>query len=224
MTPSLLYVKVDNLSFLILFSYVKSLKPGMSLVAPLWTFSITSTWHLNLGAQTELAYSKCGLSNALYRRRKNSSYRCMNDLLIRPAITFALLCAPHNEVVGGYIGFHPSVRPVSRVYSVAPTVLVGSISYLHILSSNFRRSVACKVYCKIFLFFLICNFDFVLFWLGIWCESLVWVIMGRRGVSQNAGVLVVLVNLIWYMFIKNQINIHQHPYLALLGELWGKIR
>ena len=33
----------------------------------------------------------------------------------------------------------------------------------------------------------------MLFWLGIWCESLVWVIMGRRGVSQNAGVLVVLV-------------------------------
>ena len=46
---------------------------------------------------------------------------------------------------------------------------------------------------KFWQFFKICNFDFVLFWLGIWCESLVWVIMGRRGVSQNAGVLVVLV-------------------------------
>ena len=32
-----------------------------------------------------------------------------------------------------------------------------------------------------------------MFWLGIWCESLVWVIMGRRGVSQNVGILVVLV-------------------------------
>ena len=29
-----------------------------------------------------------------------------------------------------------------------------------------------------------------MFWLGIWCESLVWVIIGRRGVSQNAGILV----------------------------------
>ena len=48
---------------------------------------------------------------------------------------------------------------------------------------------------KFWQFFKICNFDFVLFWLGIWCESLVWVIMGRRGVSQNAGVLVVLVGL-----------------------------
>ena len=28
-------------------------------------------------------------------------------------------------------------------------------------------------------FIWICNFDFVLFWLGIWCESLVCVIMGR---------------------------------------------
>ena len=47
---------------------------------------------------------------------------------------------------------------------------------------------------KFWQFYKICNFDFVLFWLGIWCESLVWVIMGRRGVSQNAGVLVVLVS------------------------------
>ena len=30
-------------------------------------------------------------------------------------------------------------------------------------------------------FFKTCNFDFVLFWLGIWCESWVRVIMGRRG-------------------------------------------
>ena len=36
----------------------------------------------------------------------------------------------------------PSIRPASRVRSVAPTGLVGSISYLYILSSNFRRCVA----------------------------------------------------------------------------------
>ena len=60
-----------------------------------------------------------------------------------------LLYPPKYEVVGGYIGFTPSVRPsvcpsvhpASRVRSVAPTVLVGSISYLYILSSNFRRCV-----------------------------------------------------------------------------------
>ena len=36
-------------------------------------------------------------------------------------------------------------------------------------------------------FFLICNFDFVFFWHGIWCQSLLWVIMGRQGVPRNAG-------------------------------------
>ena len=53
-----------------------------------------------------------------------------------------------SKVVGGYIGFTPSVRPASCVRSVAPTVLVGSISYLCILSSNFRRFVVCRVECK----------------------------------------------------------------------------
>ena len=89
----------------------------------------------------------------------------------------------------------PSVRPASHVRSVAPKVLVESISYLYIFSSNFRRCVVYKGSCKISIFgnfFLICNF--VLFWLGIWCESLVWVINhGAAGVSQNAGVLFVLV-------------------------------
>ena len=71
------------------------------------------------------------------------------------------LYPPTNEVVRGYIGFTPSVHlsvhlsvcpsvsPTSRIRSVAPTVLVGSISYLYILSSNFRRCAACKVSCKI---------------------------------------------------------------------------
>ena len=47
------------------------------------------------------------------------------------------------------IKFSKDVCPASCVRSVVPTVLVGSISYLYILSSNFRRCAACKVYCKI---------------------------------------------------------------------------
>ena len=35
--------------------------------------------------------------------------------------------------------------------------------------------------------FQICNFGFVLFWLGIWYESIVW---GSRGYYQNSGILV----------------------------------
>ena len=69
-------------------------------------------------------------------------------------MTILYLYPPHNEVVGGILvsfrpSICPSVRPASCVRSVAATVLVGSISYLYILSSNFRRCVACNVSCKI---------------------------------------------------------------------------
>ena len=99
----------------------------------------------------------------------------------------------------GYIGFTSSVRlsvslsicPASLVHSAAPTVLVGSISYIYILSNNFWRCVMYQVSRKLSKFeffgnfFNMCNLlDFVLFWLGIWCQSLVWVIMGRRGISE----------------------------------------
>ena len=86
------------------------------------------------------------------------------------------------KLLGGYIGFTPSVHlsvcpsvcPASHVRSVAPTILVGSISYLYILSSNFRSCGACKVFGKLQnlnfrQLFKICNFVIVLFWLGIWC-------------------------------------------------------
>ena len=62
---------------------------------------------------------------------------------------FNLLYPPHKEVVGGCIVLTPSVRPASCVRSVTPTVQVGSILNLYILSSNVRRCVACKVSCKI---------------------------------------------------------------------------
>ena len=66
----------------------------------------------------------------------------------------------------------PSVCGQIGVRSVFSTILATSVSHLHILSSDFKRYVICKFVCKIskfeFLaFFLICNFYFVLFWLGI---------------------------------------------------------
>ena len=91
----------------------------------------------------------------------------------------------------------------NRVRSVSSRILIGSISYSHILSSNFRRCVACNARFKIqkfeifAIFFKICNFDFVFLWLGIQYDSMVWVIMRRRGYPQNAGVLVVL---LWLSF------------------------
>ena len=116
------------------------------------------------------------------------------------------LYPPHHEVVGwgGIFGFTPSVRLSVRpsiLHPVSPlcsTYSSGWIhSYLYILSSNFRRCVAC--FLQNFKTWIFCNFfKFVtlswdltfFFWLGIWCESLVWVIMGQQGVFQNAGVLV----------------------------------
>ena len=144
---------------------------------------------------------------------------------------------PAQRSCWGYIGFSPSVRlsvrPASRprVRSVVPTVQAGSISYLYILSSNFRRCVACKVSCKFlrlrfWQFCKICNFDFVLLWLEIWCESLVWVIMGRRGVSQNAGVLVVLVTYDINEWLAGNVNWCWTPPAILRGwahETDGKL-
>ena len=116
----------------------------------------------------------------------------------------------------------PSVRLSicghNRVRSVSSTILVGSISYIHILSSNFRRCAAYKV-CITFTnttFWQIiwfCNFDFVFFWLGIQYESVVWVIMRRRGYPQHAGSLVVLVFIVLtqchekHMFAAVQLNV-----------------
>ena len=105
---------------------------------------------------------------------------------VKTIITPAIIIPAAQRSCLGSIGFTPFARPSSRVRSVAPTVLVGSISCLYILSSNFRRCVLCKGSCKnsdvkFLAFFLICNFDFVLFWLGNWCESLVWAIMGGGG-------------------------------------------
>ena len=56
----------------------------------------------------------------------------------------------------------PSVRlsvcGQNRVRSVSSTILIGSISYLHILSSNLRRCVACNARFKIQKFEILANF------------------------------------------------------------------
>ena len=70
-------------------------------------------------------------------------------------------------------------------------------------------------------FFKICNFDFVLFWLGIWRESLVWVgNHGAVGVSQNAGVLVVLVypNIIYCVVVWGAASLKNMMSVLLLQK------
>ena len=147
----------------------------------------------------------------------------LDDLahLLNPMMLQVLVCPnPSSELVGNswnacyipctmkllggtLVSLRPSVCPSvclsvcpSRIpYPLCSTYSSGWIHFIFIiLPSNCRRCVACKIADQIskFEFFKICYFDFVFFWL-FWCESLVWVILRQRGVSQNAGVLVVLV-------------------------------
>ena len=65
----------------------------------------------------------------------------------------------------------PSVCEQNRVCSVSFTILVGSISYPHILSSNLRRCVLCKHFSnvnkwKFWQILKICNIDLSCFDLG----------------------------------------------------------
>ena len=165
-----------------------------------WYWLICLTCHLDVWTTYDLTWKldlEFSWSN-LNSLRPSDAYMCVSrlDHHNSPA---------HNKVVGGYIGFTPSVnasvpRP-SRI--TCPLCTAYSSGWIHFIFIHLTKQLQ-KVCCLLsFLqnfkisifgnFFQMCNFDFVLFSLGIWCESLVWVIMGRRGVSQNAGVLVVLV-------------------------------
>ena len=97
---------------------------------------------------------------------------------------FTLLYPHFNEVGRGYTGFTSSVH-LSVPLSIrgpnhvrSSTILAGSISYLHILSINFRK-------CKIKTFEILANFSNLELWLWIWHESIVWVIIGRRQVFSE---------------------------------------
>ena len=75
---------------------------------------------------------------------------------------FSLIIRPRTTKLLGVYWFRsvrPSVCSTSCVRSVAPTVLVGSISYSYILSSNFRRCVACKGSGKIWKFQFLAIFE-----------------------------------------------------------------
>ena len=86
-----------------------------------------------------------------------------------------------TKLLGGgvwLVSLRPSGRPTCRVPSVAPTVLVRCISYLHILSSNCRRCVAHKVSCKFLAIFsnLYLWLCLVVTWDLMWITS-----MGNHG-------------------------------------------
>ena len=102
---------------------------------------------------------------------------------------------------------HPSVHPASCVQSVAPSVLVGSISYLCILLSNFRSCVMSNISCKILRFEFLEVFlkSVTLTWYLMWITNMC--NHGVAGVSWKAGILVILVGSdnglspVWYLAI-----------------------
>ena len=90
-------------------------------------------------------------------------------ILISLSVSSMFLYPRFNEVERGVYWYHLvrlSVRPPvrlsvcgqNRVRSVSSRILIGLISYFHILSSNFRRCVACNARFKIQKFEILANF------------------------------------------------------------------
>ena len=97
----------------------------------------------------------------------------------------------HTPTRKGSYWFHvvrPSACRQNRVRFVSSTILTGSISYLHMLSSSFRRCIACNFVSKFwnrnFRHFLkeivICDFVWFLTWNPIWINSMGNIKMGRE--------------------------------------------
>ena len=102
---------------------------------------------------------------------------------------------PHasTKLKGGYTGITLSVCPsVDRIVSALYLQQYSSDPF-HICTSyqgtseGVSRGMPVSKFknFKFGLIFKICNFDFVFFWLGIQYDSMVWVIMRRRGVSSE---------------------------------------
>ena len=107
-----------------------------------------------------------------------------------------------NEVERGVYWYHLvrlSVCGQNRVRSVSSTILIRSISYLHILSSNFRRCVVCnarfeiKIFWNFGEFFKFVTLTLSSFDLGSNMTQWYGQSWGGGGYPPNAGVLVVLV-------------------------------
>ena len=139
----------------------------------------------------------------------NQSPFYWHEVMLIPAWTSNYALRTTKLLEGILVSLRPSVRPSVRL-SVRPSVrpsripcpLCSSYSsgwiyfiFIHLIK---QLQKVCLVesffqHLNFWQFFKICIFYLVLSWLGIWCESLVWVIMGQRRVSQNESVLVVLV-------------------------------
>ena len=120
----------------------------------------------------------------------------LSDQTQQIEIRVSLLYPRFNEVDRGVYWYHLvrlSVRPsVDRIVSALYLQQYSSDPF-HICTSYQATSegvwrvmpVSKFKNLKFLRIFKICNFDFVIFWLGIQYDSMVWVIMRRRGVSSE---------------------------------------
>ena len=174
----------------------------MSIITDLLTVGPSRTTFIEISVKVQLfaarknALQKFHLQNISHVSKPQCVNLLMNCQLTDIFSIMRLIIPPAQQSCWGgiLVSLRPSVpHPVSALY-----LLQFWLDPFHIYASYQATSEGvsrAKFLAKFqnLAIFKICNFDFVLFWLGIWCESLVWVIMGRRGVSQNVGVLVVLV-------------------------------
>ena len=128
----------------------------------MWFFSITIIYFIwvseNIMVLFKFSTTKMPLQNNcsfLHSRELFQYLGCWSS----GSLSLTDYYTPSEQSCWGVCWFHsvrpsvcmsvcPSVRPASPVRSVAPTVLVGFISYLYILSRNFKRCVAFKVSSK----------------------------------------------------------------------------
>ena len=106
----------------------------------------------------------------------------------------------NNEVVGGYIGFTPSICLSVRPSVPHPVSALERLQFwldpFHIYTSHEATSYGVSLVkflakfqkFEFLQFFKIYDFHLVWFWLGIWSESLVWLIMGGGGGGGGGGV------------------------------------
>ena len=121
----------------------------LTVCYPIKTLNVNSFIHSRLWWNFQKSFVSIILNadNGLYLSSLSTNMWNQNDMEVLPwkFVSKLLLYWFHSVCPS----VRPSIRPASHVRFVASTVLVGSISYLHILSSNFRWCVACKVSCKV---------------------------------------------------------------------------
>ena len=114
-----------------------------------------------------------------------------------------------NEVERGYTGFTSSVRPSVRLSvwssvcgqnvarSVSSTILAWSLSYLHILSNNFRRCVACKDYC---MFPNLIFWHFLIFFVTLTLSCMTWDLIRIHSVNNQGAARGILRMQVFFLF------------------------